>query len=213
MVVGHFAAAMVAKRFEPGISLGTAALAAMLADFVAFVLLIAGAERFTPSTFIPYSHSLATLAIWGAAFAGWYCLRRRNARAAWILFALVMSHWVLDAISHPRYVPDMALVPGAGPLVGLGLWGSLPATLAVEGGFWIVALTAYVRATRGSTWAGRYVFWMVAALLTLIWVGNIRRGVDPNPVRAGIGGLMVFGLMVGWTYWMNRARPVDVPSH
>jgi hypothetical protein len=209
MVVGHFAAAMVAKRTEPRISLGTAALAAMLADFVAFILLIAGVERFSPSIYIPYSHSLLMLAMFGAVFAGIYFLRSGIARVALILFALVLSHWVLDAISHP---PDMALVPGAGPLIGLGLWRSMPATLLVEGGFWIVALIAYSRATRPKTWTGRYVFWMVAALLTYIWVVNIRAGTDPNPVRAGIGGLVVFGLMVAWAYWMDRARPRDVPS-
>jgi hypothetical protein len=209
MVVGHFAAAMIAKRADPRSSLGTAALAAMLADFVAFILLIAGVERFSPSTYIPYSHGLLTLAIFGAVFAGVYFLRTKIARVTWILFALVLSHWVLDAISHP---PDMPLVPGAGPLVGLGLWSSMPATLVIEGGFWIVALIVYVRATRSKNWAGHYVFWMVAALLTYIWVMNICAGTDPNPVRAGIGGFVVFGLMVAWTYWMNRARPVDVSS-
>jgi Co/Zn/Cd efflux system component len=209
MLVGHFAAAMVAKRVEPRISLGTAALAAMLADFVAFILLIAGVERFSPPAYIPYSHGLLTLAICGVVFAGAYFLRRGVERVAWILFALVLSHWVLDAISHP---PDMALVPGCGPLIGLGLWSSMPATLAVEGGFWVVALVIYSRASRARNWAGRYVFWIVAALLTYIWVVNIRAGTDPNPARAGIGGFLVFGLMVAWTYWMNRARPVDVSS-
>jgi hypothetical protein len=209
MVVGHFAAALVAKRIEPGLSLGVAALAAMLADFIAFLLLIAGVERFSLSTYIPYSHGLLTLAIFGALFAGLYFLRRHASRAAWILFALVMSHWVLDAVSHPR---DMAFAPGVGPLIGLGLWSSLPATLIVEGGFWIVALILYIRATRPKTWTGRYLFWIVVALLTYIWVVNIRAGVDPNPVRAGIGGFIVFGLMVAWMYWMNRARPVVVSS-
>ena len=187
---------MIAKRTEPRISLGTASLAAMLADFVAFILLIAGVERFSPSTYIPYSHGLLTLAMIGVVFAGVYFLRTKIARVAWILFALVLSHWVLDAISHP---PDMALVPGAGPLIGLGLWSSLPATLIVEGGFWIAALIMYSRAARSKTWAGRYIFWIVAALLTYIWVVNIRAGTDPNPVRAGIGGTSTLvGLDLSW---------------
>jgi hypothetical protein len=209
MLVGHFATAMIAKRVEPRISLGTAALAALLADFVAFVLLIAGVERFSPSAYIPYSHGLVMLALWGAAFAGFYFLRRADARVAWIPFALVMSHWVLDAISHP---PDMALAPGTGTRIGLGLWGSMPATLVVEGGLWIAAVWIYIHASRSKNWAGRYVFWVVAAMITYIWVVNIRAGTDPNPVRAGIGGLVVFGLMVGWTYWMNRARRMVVSS-
>jgi hypothetical protein len=48
-------------------------------------------------------------------------------------------------------------------------------------------------------------------LLTLIWYANISGGIDPNPVKAGIGGLIAFGLMVAWAYWINRLRPA-LPS-
>jgi len=209
MGVGHFAAAMVAKCAEPRISLGTATLAAMLADFVAFVLLIAGVERFSPTIKIPYSHGLLTLSLWGAIFALVYFAIRKTPRAAWILFALVLSHWLLDAISHP---PDMAIAPGLDARVGLGLWSSLPWTLAIEGGFWIAAVIIYYRSTKARTRAGVFGFWIAAALLTWLWTVNIRKGTDPNPVRAGIGGFIVFGLFVAWAYWMNRARPVVIAS-
>jgi hypothetical protein len=53
-----------------------------------------------------------------------------------------------------------------------------------------------------------FVFWMGIALLTLTWYENIRRGMDPDPVRAGVGGLIFFSLIVAWAYWINRlARP------
>jgi hypothetical protein len=68
MLVGHFAAAMVGKRIEPGISLGTLVFAALLADLLCFVFLIAGLEHFDAvpgvrlNRFIghdiAYSHSL-----------------------------------------------------------------------------------------------------------------------------------------------------------
>ncbi len=205
MVVGHFAAAMLAKRADASISLGTAASAAMLADFAAFVLLIVGVEHFSGGPFIPYSHGLLTLAIGGAIFASIYFSKKKAARAAWIVFALVMSHWVLDAISHP---PDMRIAPGITTAVGLGLWQSLPATLVVEGGLWIAAIIVYLRSTRAKSRGGTYGFWTFAALLTCLWVVNIRRGADPDAVRAGIGGLIVFGVFVMWMYWMNRARVV-----
>jgi hypothetical protein len=209
MLVGHFAAGMIAKRAEPRISLGTAVVAAMLADFVAFGLLIAGVEHFSPSTTIPYSHGLSTLAIWGAIFAGVYFFTRKISRAAWILFALVMSHWVLDTISHP---PDMAIAPGLATRLGLGLWSSLPWTIAVEGGFWLIAIILYLRATSARKRAGTIGFWIPAALLTWLWIANIRAGTDPNPVRAGIGGFIVLGLFTAWAYWMNHARAVVVSS-
>lgn len=43
--------------------------------------------------------------------------------------------------------------------------------------------------------------------LTLMWYGNTRAGMEPDPVKAGIGGLVVLSLVVAWAYWMNRARP------
>src|SRR5437588_5182684 len=72
-------------------------------------------------------------------------------RAGWLLSAAVLSHWLLDG-RYPGMVshrPDMPLAPGIGltfGLFGLGLWNSIPATLIIEGGFWFLAVTLYVRA-------------------------------------------------------------------
>jgi hypothetical protein len=132
-----------------------------------------------------------------------YYLRRHYRRGAWLLFAAVLSHWPLDVVSHR---PDMPLAPGVPVVVGLGLWNSVPATLAVEGGFWLVALVVYAAATQPTHRAGIYGFWIGVALLTLSWYSNITKGMDPNPVKAGVAGLIFFSLMVAWAYWMNRAR-------
>jgi len=45
MLVGHFAIGLTAKRVEPKISLGTLVLAAMLADFLWCVFMLAGIEH------------------------------------------------------------------------------------------------------------------------------------------------------------------------
>jgi hypothetical protein len=213
MLVGHFAAAMVGKRIEPGISLGTLVFAALLADLLCFVFLIAGLEHFDAvpgvrlNRFIghdiAYSHSLLMGAVWAGLFATAYFLKRRFPRGAWILFAVVLSHWVLDVISHR---PDMPLAPGVSTVLGLGLWNSFPATLIVEGGFWLLAIILYVRGTSPKTRAGAYAFWIGIALLTLAGANNLFAGIDPNPVRAGIGGLIFFTPFVAWAYWINRLR-------
>jgi membrane-bound metal-dependent hydrolase YbcI (DUF457 family) len=222
MFVGHLALGLVAKRVEPKISLGAWMLAVMLADLLCFAFLIAGIEHFdvepevarnrfvafnfVHNIFFAYSHSLLMNAIWAALFAAAYFLRRRYARGAWLLFAAVLSHWLLDFIAHN---PDMQLAPGASAVYGLGLWNSIPATLIIEGGFWLLAIVLYVRATHPKKRAAHYAFWPVIAFLTLLWYGNIKRGIDPDPVRAGIGGLIIFSLVVAWAYWMNRLRPAQ----
>ena len=214
MFVGHLAAGLAGKRIEPRISLGTWMLAVLFADLVVFPFLIFGIERFRVQPGltvnrmvgdIPYSHSLLADAVWAGLFAGVYFLGWRYARGAWLLFAAVLSHWVLDFVSHR---PDMLLAPGTRAAFGLGLWNSIPATLLVEGGFWILAIILYVRATKPKNRAGTYVFWIGVVLLTLAWYGNIRSGMDPDPVRAGVSGLIFFSLMVAWAYWVNRLRPV-----
>lgn len=206
MFTGHLGVGLLAKRVEPQVSLGTWMLGVMLADFVAFPLLIAGIETFNGGrgAYIPYSHSLLMDTVWAALFASACYLWRHHRRGAWLLFAAVLSHWPLDVVSHR---PDMRLAPGIPVVLGLGLWNSVPATLAVEGGFWLIAIAVYVRAMRPARRAGVYGFWIGAALLTLSWYSNITKGVDSDPVRAGLGGLIFFSLMLAWAFWMDRARP------
>ena len=210
--VGHLAVGLAGKRMEPRISLGTWMLAVMLADLIVFPLLIAGIERFRvePGAVvnrmvgeIPYSHSLLMDIVWAGLFAGCYFFWRRYQRGAWLLFAAVVSHWVLDVVSHR---PDMLLAPGMHQALGLGLWNSIPATLLVEGGGWVLAIVLYVRASHAKRRAGIYGFWIGVVLLTVAWYGNIKNGMDPNPVRAGVSGLIFFSVMVAWAYWMNRLR-------
>jgi len=212
MFVGHLGAGLIGKRIEPAISLGTWTLAAIFADLIFFPLSILGIERFrvvagvAQNRFvgdIPFSHSLLLDALWGALFAGVYFAARRNRRGALLLFAAVLSHWVLDVVSHR---PDMQIAPGVAATLGFGLWNSIPATLAVEGSLWVMGIVLYVRATRATGLTGIVAFWVGVALLTLVWWANIHRGMDPDPVRAGIGGLIFFSLMAAWGYWMNRLR-------
>ena len=215
MLVGHFAAALLAKRAEPRLSLGTTVVAATLADLLIFAFVIAGVEqidivrgRFGAANYfkaidIGWSHSLAMGLAWAALLGGAYRALTGRSRAAIIVGAAVLSHWFLDAMSHPPHLP---LVPGPAGDVGFGLWTSVPATLLVEGGLWATALFVYVRATRSVTSAGRYVFWGGIIVLTLSWYNNIAGAAPSRPEDAPTASLIFFLLWVGWGYWMNRAR-------
>ena len=152
MFIGHFGLAFAAKRVAPSVSLGTLFLAAQLADLVWPNLVLLGLEKVevapgitavTPLNFVsyPYSHSLLALAVWGAVFAGMHWLiHRRGGVVPWLLGALVLSHWVLDAATHR---PDMPLFIGGGPLVGLGLWNSIPATVLIETALFMAGVALY----------------------------------------------------------------------
>jgi LexA-binding, inner membrane-associated putative hydrolase len=214
MLVGHFAVGLTAKRNAPTVSLGTLVLAAMLADFLWCILMAAGIEhvRFQPgmgaanymvATNIGISHSLLMDVLWAAALAAAYFAIRRNRRAAWVIFAAVISHWVLDWISHR---PDMPLAPGVHEFFGLGLWTSVPASVIVEGGFWLFAVVLYARSTQPKGRSGIYAYWIVVVLLTLIWYNNVAGPPPPDPHAAPYASFVFFSLVVAWAYWMNRVR-------
>lgn len=214
MLVGHFAVGLVGKRVAPSVSLGTLVFAAMLADLLWCIFMIAGVEHveFRPAmgagnyfaaSNIAYSHSLLMDAVWAALLAAAYFLRRRSPRGAWILFAVVISHWILDWIAHR---PDMPLAPGTRTFFGLGLWTSIPATIVIEGGFWLAAVILYARAFRPKGRARIFAFWTVVAILTLVWYGNISGPPPRDPHSAPYASLILFSLAVAWAYWINRLR-------
>src|SRR5438876_5930947 len=141
MFIGHFALAFAAKRAQPRLSLGTCMAAAQFSDILWPFLLLAGVEHvaiepgntaFTPLRFdcYPFSHSLATVIGWGLLFGAIHWAGKRRPRAAVLLAALVVSHWILDFATHR---PDMPLRPGGTEKFGRGLWNSVGGTLVVEG--------------------------------------------------------------------------------
>lgn len=222
MLVGHFGIALAAKRVAPKASLGTLMLASLLADLLAWAFLLAGIEhaRIHPAITrtnalemydIAFSHSLAMDVVWGALLAGAYFLLRRYPRGTWIIFAAVLSHWLLDYLSHR---PDMPLAPGIHRYFGLGLYNSPLGIVVVEGLLWVGGVLLYARATRPKKRAGAYLFWGVVLLLTLLWTSSLGGATPPDLVRAAISSLIFFSIIVLWAYLIDLARPFreQVPS-
>lgn len=216
MFIGHYAVALAAKKAAPAVSLGTLFLAAQLADLVWPVLVLAGVERFeirpgvtafTPLDFLhyPYSHSLVALAAWGAALgAGYMVARRAGVRPAIVLAALVLSHWVLDFVTHR---PDMPLTLADSPKVGLGLWNSIPATVAVEGALFAACAWMYSRTTRARDRTGTWALGSLAAFLAIVYVANFL-GPPPPSVTAVAWSANAVWLVVAWGYWIDRHREI-----
>jgi hypothetical protein len=213
MFLGHVAVGMAAKRPAPRVSLAVLVLAAQLADVIWPALVGLGIEqvaiepgntRVTPLNFIsyPYSHSLFTLALWSLAFAPVFGLSRGR-RAVPILAALVVSHWVLDVITHR---PDMPIVPHVGLKLGLGLWNSIPATMAVEFAMYAVGLWIYLTSTRARDRIGSWGFGVLAAFLVVVYLVNVFGPPPPSVSAIWIGALIGAGVMTLWAWWVDRHR-------
>lgn len=215
MFIGHFAVGLAAKPAVPKVSLGTLMVAGCLADLIWAPFLLLGLEQvaikpgITAANHldlvkIAFSHSLLMDMVWATLLAVAYYARRRDRCAAWVLLALVLSHWVLDFISHR---PDMPLAPGLEARYGLGLWNSVPATLLVEGLVWLGGILLYARATRPSGRTGTYVFWVVVVLLTAMWYLSLHAPPPPSLRAVFIGNVITFWTVIAWAYWVNRLRP------
>ena len=213
MFIGHFAVGFAAKPLAPRTSLGTLLGAALLLDGLWPVFVLLGLEavridpgntRVTPLDFIryPWSHSLAMAVVWAAALGFLYDRGRRHPPGAWVLGLAVVSHWVLDWVSHR---PDLPLYPGGAARVGLGLWNSLAGTLAVEGGLFALGVWIYGRGTRPLDRRGaRGLRALVAVLLVLY--GASLFGPPPPSVTAIVWGDLAAWLLVAWAHAIDRHR-------
>lgn len=216
MFVGHTALALAAKAREPKLSLGWLVAASFWIDLVWPVLLILGVERvrvepgstaFTPLAFesYPWTHSLMLVLLWGAAF-GLAFVARSGPRAAVLLGALVVSHWLLDLASHR---PDLPLWPGTSPLLGLGLWYSVPATFLVEGTLLAIGLALYLRTTTPLDKAGSVAFFTFLGLQIAIWAAGPFAPPPPSATAVGWAALITW-LLPFWAGWADRHRRTGI---
>jgi hypothetical protein len=193
-----------------------------------------GDTAFTPLDFVsyPYSHSLAWLVVWGVVFAlivvrlkpdTTYASAKPDttyasgtgatqgsgtgvvsgfSRTFAILAALVVSHWVLDWITHR---PDMPLYPRSAKF-GLGLWNSIPATLAIELVLFAAGVWVYAASTRARDGVGRWAFVALVAFLTLVYLGNVFGSPPPSVTALWIVAVAGGLILLAWSWWVDSHR-------
>jgi len=212
MFVGHLAIALTAKRAAPNVNLGWLMASVSALDLVWPILVLAGVEKvsivpgataFTPLVFdsYPWSHSLVMSVVWGLVLVG-IARAARVPASPGLLVALVVSHWVLDVISH---APDMPLWPGNSPRFGLALWNSIPATLIVEGAMWIAGVIMYKSVLARTNQRPGWPFWSFVAVCTLMWAAGPWSPPPPNVTTIGLFSLVGW-IVIPWAAWADRAR-------
>lgn len=215
MFIGHFAVGFAAKKFAPRASLAPLMAAPLLADMLwpPFLLLgwervriVPGFTRFNPFDleYYPWSHSLLALLVWATLFAAIYHRVAHYWPGAVAIWIGVVSHWILDWITHR---PDMPLYPG-GPKFGLDLWNSVAGTMAVElamfaGGVWL-----YRMATRARDRVGRCAFASYVALLLLLYIADRFDTSLPTVGQLAWTGIVAMILFIPWAWWFDQHREV-----
>jgi hypothetical protein len=215
MFLGHFAVGFAAKRAAPRASLAVLLAAPQFLDILWPIFNLAGLEHTRIQAgataasplvleYMPYSHSLVAALGWSVAFGAVYAALTRDRRAAVVLGLCVLSHWVLDWIAH---APDMPILHGDGPRYGLGLWNSIPGTLAVEGAMFIGGALLYARATRPRDRAGSIGLWALVVLLIAMQLGAVFGPPPPDPRGLFIVSIGAFSLLA-FAWWIDRHREV-----
>ncbi|HEY1405259.1 MAG TPA: hypothetical protein VF857_01495, partial [Spirochaetota bacterium] len=136
-------------------------------------------------------------------FGGIYFLIKRNRRSSIVLGLVVLSHWVLDVISHR---PDMPLLSSSGPLLGLGLWNSFWGTIAVETILFVGGMVIYLIVTRSRKKISYLPLAVFIILYAWVFIGWLNA---PPPadirlayVMSGVGQLV----MIAIAYWIDSLR-------
>lgn len=212
MFVGHLAVAIGAKPLAPRIPLGWLVGASFGLDLLWPVFLLVGIEQvridpgntaFTPLAFddYPWSHSLGMVLLWGGLAAALAAFRLKNSRAGVIVGAVLISHWVLDFMTHR---PDMPVWPN-GPKVGLGLWNSVAGTLIVEGALFAIGIVLYCRAFPPKDGVGRWAFVALIVFTGLIWGSGPWSPPPPNVSAVALVALAMWIFPI-WAAWIERHR-------
>lgn len=215
MFIGHFGLGLAAKKIDNKPSLGTMFFASQFIDLLWPIFLLIGLEKvliepgntaFTPLNFIhyPLSHSFIAVFCWATIFGAVYFFFKRNLKSSLLLGVLVMSHWVLDFVTHR---PDLPIFLEDGIKVGLGLWNSIVLTIIVEGLIFFTGVYLYLKVTKAKNKKAQVGFWSLLIFLCIIYLLNIFGSPPPSEKAIGFVGMSLW-LLVAWGYWIDKNRSV-----
>ena len=216
MGIGHLAVGFAAKWAVPRVPLSLLLFAAVFVDALWGFFVLTGLEhaRLEPGATAampfdlydyPISHSLLGGILWALVFGGIFFAAKRYRAGAVMLGVVVLSHWVLDVVSHR---PDMPVFL-KGPYLGLGLWNSVPLSIVVEEAMLAAGVFLYLRATRGGA------VWGLAALVALLAVMGVAGYLAPPPPSVtplAVSNLVLSIVLLPVAFAIDRRRTAAPPA-
>ena len=211
MFVGHLGVSLAGKKLSTSTSLVWFVVAANFVDLLWPIFLLAGIETvriapgitaFTPLDFVsyPWSHSLLMGVVWGVVLGAVARWRGVSREGAMVTGALVVSHWVLDFITHRA---DLPLWPGAQARYGLGLWNSITWTFIIESAILIAGIALYLSVRRQRGWMGQLALWSFVAVSTVMWATGPFSPPPPDERSMAMFALLGW-IVVPWAWWIER---------
>jgi hypothetical protein len=198
------------------VNVGVFIAAALLLDLLLWIFILLGWESvFIPGNFasthqpefaFPYSHGLAACLAWsaiaGAAGFAWSAhLHVARWRTAAFIAAAVFSHWLLDALVHQ---PEMPLAGAGSFKVGLGLWQSMSAALAVESAIVVAGLWLFVPGSGLSRGKSLALAALVVLVLVFTVVGMTIAPPPPSAQAMAASSLVALVAVCALACWLAR---------
>jgi len=208
MFIGHYGLALAAKKIDKLPSLAILFIAVQLLDLLWPIFVLLGIESFeiepgntilTPLnfTYYPYSHSLLMSVFWAALFAIIYYVFTKNKKSSFLIGILVISHWVLDFITHR---PDLPLSPFNDLKVGLGLWNMPIIEIILETGLFLTGVYLYFKTVNPNR---KIAFWSLVIFFLAIHFMNIF-GPPPPTINAVAWSANLMWIFVYWAWWIEK---------
>ncbi len=212
MFIGHYSASFVAKAVAPEAPLWLLLIAAQFVDILWGIFVLVGIEHATLDATLssnplvlhdmPYTHSLVATAVWSLIA---YLVAKKaiglTSREAFVVAAVVASHWFLDLIVHR---PDLPLLVDA-PKLGLGLWNyPLPAygleiSLLIVA-VWLCVKAIPIRTDRRGVWYG-----FAIALLAIQTMTSF--GAIPPTISAMVASALALYVIIPFAgRWVERRQ-------
>jgi len=217
--IGHFGAGLALKRADRTLSLGLLFIAAQLSDLIYGVTLLTGVEKVSivagtsPLTsaeyiFFPYSHSLvATLLLAGLVALIFLIVPFKSSlpksKTALIMATAVLSHFILDAITHN---PEVDLLGNGVYKIGLGIWNYPIASYTIEALLLIAGLWIYLRTTKTITFGGKYGLLILSVILLTLNAVNTFGLYPTNTINFAVTMLIVYIGTIVAAFWLDQKR-------
>ncbi|WP_394728264.1 hypothetical protein [Altererythrobacter sp. GH1-8] len=214
MFIGHFAPAFAAAAISPRApKLATLFVAGQLVDWAFFAFAFVGIERMRvePGATVmvpfdlyhmPYTHSLLGNAIFALLFGGLVLWARRDLLAAILAALVVLSHWLLDWLTHR---PDLSLM-GGDDFHGLGLWNQPMIAIPLELGITLGAFYWYMRKTNGPVGPPAILITVLLAFQAVNWFGPPPQAAGPMLYGQALLAFLFATLFAAWVGTTRRHR-------
>lgn len=214
MFAGHVGAGLAIGAAERRLNVAAFLFAAMALDALLWLFILLGWESARVPVDFPQHHQVAFTFPYSHGFVagiGWsvaaYALVRalvRSARGArWAAFAAaaVFSHWILDFLVHR---PEMPVVGGHSPMLGLALWDHMAVALGVEALVLAAGLWIYLHRARLSR--ARAIAAIAVALVVLAsTIGGMAVAPPPPSIAAMAGtSLVAIAVVCALFAWIDR---------